>query len=181
VSLSNRVNPVFFMMHREQDRWEKLCDVACAAQLRLLNGWIHFFRLLNTGFNAFCEGSCFCKTLEKEMESFHQTPRRETSASIARDLLIVRSQGKGKVMFKLLGVLSCFIFVAWGCANIDPPAPGPRHPANSEAQSALLHPSYDTLDVDEHNLPGPPREMQSGSRMHHPRESDPGHEKEDQP
>ncbi len=90
----------------------------------------------------------------------------------------------GEVMARMIrGVLFCFLFLAWSCAPIEPPAAGPGHPANPEAESALLPDLSDELDVDEHNLPGPPPEMQAGNKMHHqtPHKSDPMIEEEDKP
>ena len=81
------------------------------------------------------------------------------------------------------GVLFCFLFLAWGYAPIEPPAAGPRHPANPEAESATLPDLSDELEVDESNLPGPPPEMQVGNKMHHqtPRKSNLMIEEEDKP
>jgi len=63
-------------------------------------------------------------------------------------------------------LLFCCLFAASGCASIELPAAGPRHPANPEAQSAALSRPTGTLDIDKDNLPVPPSQMQPKTRMH---------------
>jgi len=82
-----------------------------------------------------------------------------------------------------IGVFLCFLFMGWGCAPVELPAPGPRHPANPGVVSAPLYNFSGVLHIKENNLPLPPPEMLPGGKMNHkmPHKKHRPSEKEDEP
>lgn len=60
----------------------------------------------------------------------------------------------------LPGVLWCVLIA--GCSPLEPPAPGPDHPANPRAAAAPDPALSDVLAIDESNLPRRPPEFGGG-------------------